>query len=582
MYVDALTINAVVADLREALMGGRVQRVVQPSAHSLGLEVYAGQRATVLLSAHPQRARIHLVNTKPTRGGDGDTPLLLLMRKYVKHGFITAIEQPPLERIVALSITKYPGAGKDDDDVAEEQRTRLIIEILGTRSNILLVDASGRIMDAARRVGTDQRRPVFPHLPYAAPAAAPAEGDPRAATGSLLRALLPTDRDDLIKGLVRAFRGVSPQVAREAVFRATGSVAPQRVSDDVLNEIATELVGLYTEPLEPCVVRIEGRVAAFAPYALKQWESYEPRTTISAALEEFFAAEQESTQHGTRRLALMARLQQAYDRLQRQRNALVRELDRAQGIDQLRWEGEMIYGYLHAIAPGQRELIVDGKAIKLDPDKTAAENAQSRFRTYDKLKGAMAGVPERLSLTEGRLAYLDETLALAEVADGFDALTSIEREAEHEGFLKANTKGKTLRAPKAKPLQLTSSEGISILVGRSAGQNDEVTFHLAQGDDVWLHARGMPGAHVVIRSGGAVDDQTLLEAAGLALYFSKGRNQTSGDVSVCRQRDVRKVPGGPPGLVQLRHERTLHVRPCGPQQLGRGGNDGLATDSTVE
>ncbi len=155
------------------------------------------------------------------------------------------------------------------------------------------------------------------------------------------------------------------------------------------------------------------------------------------------------------------------------------------------------------------------------------------------------------------------------MAEGFDAISGIEREVEQQGLLKPQPGNRTARAPRAQPLHLRSSEGVPILVGRSAGQNDEVTFRLAQPDDIWLHARGVPGAHVVIRTDGAVGDQTLIEAAGLALYFSKARNQPAADVSLCRRRDVRKVAGGPPGLVTLRNEHSLHVHPLAPGDIGR-------------
>ncbi|MBA3947884.1 MAG: NFACT family protein [Herpetosiphonaceae bacterium] len=573
MYVDALTLNAVVAELRDTIMGGRIQRVLQPTPESIGLEVYAGRRANVLLSAHPQRARIQLTPTKLTRGGDDDSPLLLLLRKYIKSGVITAIEQPPLERIVALSITKYPRGRKDgeddDDDVLEERRTTLLIEVLGGRSNVILLDEGGHIMDAVRRVSHDQRRPVQPHILYTPPPPQPAQGDPRTAQADQLRALLSSGPTDVAKSLTSAFRGVSPLVAREALFRATGTVAPINTPDLPFAAIAAELTALYGAPHVPSLA-LEGELpVAFAPYHLDQYPLVERCTSISEAMERFFAVYAKTAAHATRRAALATRLAAVRLRYERQRDALARELERARAIDDLRWEGEMIYAYLHTITPGQTQLSVEDRLISLDPAQTPVENAQARFRAYDKAKGALAGVPEHLAAAEAQLAYLDETLTLLELAEGFDAISGIEREMEQQGLLKPQAGNRSARGPRAQPLHLRSSEGLPILVGRSAGQNDEVTFRLAQPDDVWLHARGVPGAHVVIRADGAVGDQTLLEAAGLALYFSKARHQPAADVSLCRRRDVRKVAGGPPGLVTLRNEHSLHVRPLAPADIGR-------------
>ncbi len=384
MYVDALTLNAVVAELRDTIMGGRIQRVLQPTPESIGLEVYAGQRANVVLSAHPQRARIQLTHEKLTRGGDDDSPLLLLLRKYIKSGVITAIEQPPLERIVALSITKYPRGRKDaeddEDDILEERRTTLLIEVLGGRSNVILLDEGGHIMDAVRRVSHDQRRPIQPHILYTPPPPQPAQGDPRATTAAELRAALSGGQGDVAKALTAGFRGVSPLVAREALFRATGLVAPASTPELPFGAIAAELTALYSVPHVPSLA-LEGDLpVAFAPYHLDQYPTVERYPSMSEAMERFFAVHVDAAAHATRRAALATRLAAVRLRYERQRDALRRELERAQAINELRWEGEMIYGYLHAIMPGQTLLAVEDRVISLDPALTAVENAQARFK----------------------------------------------------------------------------------------------------------------------------------------------------------------------------------------------------------
>lgn len=572
MYVDALTLSAVVAELRDAVMGGRIQRIVQANTHTFGLEIYAGQRVTLLLSAHPQQGRVHLSAAKVTRGGESDSPLGLLLRKYAKNGFITTIRQPPLERVVALSITKYPGPRNLDNDAAEEvteeRRTELIVEVMGGRSNIILVDEQGMILDALKRVGGDQRRPIVPHVMYTPPSPAPGvRRDPRTTTTQELRKLIAGPEADVVKTLVGGYVGVSPLVAREALFRAAGRISASWSPDLPVDQIAEELRGLYNEVYQPSLAREEGRPIAFAPYHLRQYPQVEQYESVSEAMETYFAVTDTLTAHAARKVALTARLNDVRTRWLRQKEALARELERAQAIDRLRWEGEMIYGFLHAIEPGQTRLEVEGQIISLDPSKTPVENAQQRFRSYDKAKGAIADVPERLAAAEAQVAYLDETLALFELVEGFDAIAAFERELIDQGVLRLEG-GRQARGPRSQPLRVTSSEGTPIFVGRSAGQNEEVTWKLARPQDVWLHARGVPGAHVVIRTDGPIGDQTLVEAAGLALYFSKARMESAADVTVCHRRDLRKVPGGPPGLVTVRNERTLRTRPLAPNELG--------------
>lgn len=575
MNFDALTLTAVADELRQTIVGGRIQRVVLPTPLSIGLEIYhAGQRHQLIISSDPRTARIHRLSAKPTRGVERETPLSLLLRKYVRNGIVTAVEQPDLERILVLSIIKHPAPRKDadedeDDELLEDRRCELICELLGQRSNLILVDDDNLILDAVKRIPSDgSRREIVPRAVYVAP---PKPGgvfqrrDPRTVTTNGIAVLLNEGEADLGKAIIGAYAGVSPQQAREVLVRATGQPRVQLDPALPFAAIADALRAIWTPPFTPSLAYANDAPIAFAPYLMAQYPDVRPVATISEALEAYYAAAEQITAHAQRRDALAQRLGEVRDRVQRQHEALSRELVRAEALDQLRWEGEMIFAYLHEIQPGQAGLEVEGKTIKLNPERTPVENAQARFREYNKAKGALAGVPERLTATEGQLQYLDETLALLELAEGFDAITTIEREVEEQGLIKAS--GKAMRGPRAAPLRLRSSDGLPILVGRSAGQNEDVTFKQARPDDLWLHVRDQPGAHVVVQVSGAVPDRTLAEAAGLAVYFSKARGSTSAEVIVTQRRNVRKVPGGPPGLVSVRNEQAVRAAPLAPAQL---------------
>ena len=574
MNFDALTLMAVTDELRRTIVGGRIQRVLLPTPLSLGLEVYhAGQRYYLVASADPRAARIHLLQDKPTRGVDRETPLVLLLRKYIRNGFITAIEQPPLERVLVLSIIKHPPPRKDadllddDDNMTTERRCELVIELMGQRANIILVDDDNLILDAVKRIPSDgTRRSIMPRDAYILPTRATNMRDPRRVTEAGIRALLEGSERNLAKAIIGAYSGVSPQQAREVLVRVLGQPKAELNPQLPFAALAQELRTLWTEPFTSSVAYEDDHPIAFAPYHMQQYKTVLPAASISAALETFYAAVDTVTAHSQRREALKQRLVVVRERLQRQFEALSRELSRAAALDQLRWEGEMIFGYLHAITSGQRELRVEEHVIALDPDKTPVENAQARFREYDKAKGALTGVPERLAATDGQLRYLDETIALLELADSYDAIAAIEREVTEQGLLKASGKSPA-RGPRAAPLRLRSSEGLPILIGRSAGQNEEVTFRLARPDDLWLHVRDMPGAHVVVLAEGQVGNQTLEEAAGLAVYFSRARTSTTAEVIVTQRRNVRKVAGGPPGLVNFRNEHTVRVAPLAPADL---------------
>ena len=568
MNLDAVAVAAMADELRETILHGRVQRVLLLDPLSIGLEVFqAGRRHQLLLSANPRSPRCYLVEAKLSRGVERETPLLLLLRKYVRNGIITAVEQPDLERIVVLSITKYPATGKDadEDTPPEERRCELVVELIGSRANLILVDDDNLILDAIRRIpaGSSQR-PIMPREVYSLPPSPRDRLDPRSATpGGVALALARSG--DVARDLPAVYAGVSPQLAREAWARAR-TVHGEESEGVPPEAIAAELRRLYTDPWAPSVAYDEDHPVAFAAYHMAQYADVRRVETISRALAIFFEAGERVTGHAQRRDRLADQLRDVLGKVRHQREALERELARAAALETLRWEGEMIYGYLHTITPGQTSLDVDGKTIRLDPSRTAVENAQARFREYDKAKGALAGVPERLAATERQVAYLEECLTLLELADSFESIGTIERELLEQGLL--GRREDRPKGPRSGPLRLRSSEGIPILVGRSAGQNEQVTFEYAQPDDLWLHARGVPGAHVVVKLDGPVGDATLLEAAGLAAYFSKARNTTAAEVSICRRRDVRKVAGGPPGLVSIRNERSMRVPPLAPEHVG--------------
>ncbi|MGB9751877.1 Rqc2 family fibronectin-binding protein [Roseiflexus castenholzii] len=582
MYFDALTLAAVVDELRATIVGGRVQRVLLPGALSVALEIYTGRRCYLLLSAHPQFARVQLSPVRISRGTDATPPLLLLLRKYVNRGRITAVEQPDLERVLLLSIAKRPfsrnsdhTADLDDDDTPPEDtapeeetlRCELIVEIMEQRSNIVLVGDDNIILAAARHVTPRMsRRPVLPREPYELPPPQ-IKHDPRQATAAELRAAIPDGQPDLARALVSAYRGLSPLAAREAVYRVMGRTLVPTGPDLPWDALADALCALWHAPWSPHLVVDERGPIAFAPYEITHLAEARPYASMSAALDAYYAARERLTAHQQRRDALREQLHDTRERLERQRSALHAELQRAADFERLRWEGEMIFAFLHTLTPGQEHLDVEGRTITLAPHKSPVESAQERFRAYDKAKSALTGVPERLRAVELRLAGLDETLALLDVAERFEEIEAIAREAEAEGYLGPASPERTRKrqARPMPPLRLESSDGFTIYIGRTAQQNEQVTFRLGAPDDLWLHARGAPGAHVIIKSGGReIPERTIEEAAALAAYYSALRSSLSVDVEIARRRHVRKVRGGPAGLVTYRAERSVRVAPRPP------------------
>ncbi len=565
MFFDALTAACIAAELRETILGGRVQRVLLPDSLSIGLEIYAHrQRHYLLASAHAEQGRIHLAPEKLRRGVEKTTGLLQLLRKYGRGAILSTVEQPPFERILRLELD-HPQWGC----------STLVVEVMGRHSNIILVDATGRVLDAVKRVGPHlSRRPILPGRPYTPP---PPQSKlpPSELTEYRLRQILTAAEPEapLWRVLVGGLRGMSPLLAREIAFRALGhpqaAVAQVERLTPLLETIAGLLAPLRDGQWQPSLALEEGRPVAYAPYPLTHRDRWQPMPSMSRAIAAYTAAVADADPYAAARRSVRAEIDTARARLERRRAALERTLREAAQAEQWRRWGESILAYAHTITPGRRELRAETDAgeevIPLDPAKSAVENAQGYFARYRKAKRAAEEGPARLEevdLALRDLEQLETDLALAVDRSEIDRVRTMLAEA---GFIKPPRR-KGPSAGSGQPLRLTSPDGLPILIGRNSRQNDTVTFRLAKGDDWWFHARGVPGAHVIVRGGGRdeLPPDTIRRAAELAAYFSRRRDEAQVEVDYTRRRYVRRIRGAAPGLVTYRQEQTIRVAPRGP------------------
>ena len=560
MYCDALTLAAVVDELRDKLLGGRIQRVLLVDRLILGLEVYAHhQRQYMLISAQPEEGgRVHLVQEKLRRGPASPSPLLLRLRKCARSARLTNIQQPPAERLVRFTIESREGV------------VVLVAEVMGRRSNIILLDEDGTILECVKHVPASQNRyrVLLPGYLYVPPPAQ-RKVDALAMTAVGLTRLLQEQAAalPLWRKLVASLRGMSPLLAREVVYRVSGDVESR---DAEVNPVLTELGDLLglaaTGEWRPTVALEGSQIVAYAPYVLTQYPHRETRTSISTAMTAYYAQLVGADAYAAAKSRLQRIIQQQRERQLRKKKALLRAQPDRERLAELRRNGELLLAYAHQLLPGQEELVVDlGEAeapvrIGLDPRKSAIENAQEYFRRYAKAKSATAKVPQRLVKVGAELAYLDQLttdLALAKDQPGIAAVESALAEA---GYL-PRPKRKILR-PKTGPLRVLSEEGFVILVGRNSWQNEEITFRRSAGHDVWLHAQGVPGAHVLIRTERRdVSEATLRRAAELAAHFSAARHEKKVPVDYTLRRDVRRLKGGKPGQVVCRGQKTVVVTP---------------------
>lgn len=602
MPLDAITIAAVADEIRQTCLGGRIQAVFLPAPLSVGLEIYTHRGTHYLFaSAHPQHARVHLAEGKLSRGSEDVTPLLLLLRRYVRDGRLAGVEQPALERTLTLIITKADVFDKGRDDKAQEHAiggqgepsvgplvlttTRIVIEIMGRYSNIVLVDEAGAVMEAVKHIPSEinRYRVTLPRHPYVLPPPQNKQ-DPRGVSPQAVAQILAAAREQpLWQTLVSAYAGISPLLAREIVFRAAGSASALGgdVPADALASALSHLLSIpYSRQWSPTIVRDGNSIVNFAPYELTQYaEHAHPIDSISRAIHEYYVQETVAADYAGIKQQVAKSLASQRQRVLKRQESLRTQQAMADQADDLRTRGEMLLAYAAGVTPGQSSLIADmGEGqptlhITLDPRLTAVENAQKYFKRYVQARDAARSLPALLQRVTLDLAYLDQLeldLALAETASDIRGVTDelgelngpkpVE-EKPSKGRSGQKDKRSTDRRPP--PLSVVAADGTTILIGRNARQNDTLTFELASPLDTWLHARGVPGSHVIIRSGGRpVSAATLHQAAALAAAYSAARASTTVIVAYTQRRHVRRIKGGGPGLVTVSNEQTIQVRPA--------------------
>lgn len=548
---DSVALAAVIAECAP-LAGARVQRVVPGGPNDLILLLRAaGRRRALVISADPRWPRCHLVSDVPPATG---TPFVSMARGRLERGVLRAMSAPAFERLVTLEFDTLEGP------------VRLIGELVGRHANLVLCK-DGVIIGAHR---TAPGRGILPGRLYAPPA----QTRPTPAT---IRSdhLATAGVDPAWRAVLAAVAGIGPPLAHEVCLLAgcdpqaplAAGVAEGLVA--ALREIAALVADrrfapvLYRAP--------DGNPIAYAPMPLRIYQGLRPApASMSEAVEAVTARAAGQAELERRREGLASTVRQALGRARRALAAVTRELQAAGEADRHRRHGELLLAYLSQVTPGATSVDVpgfDGQPVQiaLDPARTGLENARAYFKRYARAQAALKRLPARRADLETEIAYLEGlATAIAQAEDGDDLLV-----------LEQDLVASRLRRPRrgaARPPAVAArrvfrtADGSQIIVGRGARENDYVTFELAGPDDLWLHARGAPGAHVIVKtSGPEPHDEAVEAAARAAAYYSAARGSGKVQVDVTRRRFVRRVRGGRPGEVHYTHERTLVVVPRHPK-----------------
>lgn len=563
MHFDALTLACIAAELNHSLCPGRIQQVLLVDENTLGFEIYTpGTRHQLLLALQPGAARIHTVGYKLRRGA-GETPLLLLLRKYARNARLTAIAQPdPTERVVRFEL-----------EHAEVGATTLVVELIGRQPNALLLTPAGRILECLRHLQpVGEGRALLPGRPYAAPPA-PAKLPPRDDGSADYYAQLARIIDQpgpLWRALMTGIAGLSPTAAREIAWRAAvDSNAGQGANVLAVAQALQELWAPVTSGAwQPGLIEEAGAPVGFAAYPIHFRGQFNPQPSLNVAVEHFFsnyAGAQAVDPYAARRTQVLAQIGRAEAQVTRRLTALAGDEPAPGAAAALRAQANWLLALASQVAPGQRVLTVDtGEAtlrIELDATMTPVEQAQRMFKRAAKLERAAQIIPQRRATLLADRAWLAQLALDAQRAANQPELAAVVEELQRAGFAPTPVRrDRPAAGGDGGPLWYRTVRGAEIIVGRNARQNEQVTFQLARSDDAWLHVRGAPGAHVILRTAGAApDERDLLAAAQLAAYHSSLRGERRVDVSVTARRWVSRAPGGRIGQVIVAQERVVSV-----------------------
>lgn len=567
MPLDAICLQGVVGELAPQLTGSRIEKIQQPARDQIILLLRGSRR--LFLNAGANQPRIHL--TEQLRDNPSQPPMFcMLLRKHLSGGIIESVRQEALERVVTLTVLA-------SDEMGERSRFTLVWEGMPRRANLILCDRDGRIIDCLRRVDleAEQDRQVMPGLFYRLPTRQD-KRSPLSVTEEEFAALLGRAAPDapLDAWLLDTFTAISPLVARELTVRACGSTdAPVSQGNALWDVFSRWQRDVNENTFTPTLIKRNGSLADFTYGPVTQYGTYaetEIYDSFSHLLDDFYEKREQAERVKQKGRDLLKTATTARDRVRRKLAAQEKELAACLDRDHLRICGELITANLYHMERGQSRLTAQNYYdencadvdIPLDVRLSPQENAARYFKQYAKAKTAEKYLTAQLQRGREELQYLESVLQELAQAESEQDFNDIRTELTDGGYLRGRGKKQPGFQRASKPREFRSSAGLRILVGRNNRQNDRLTTKDADKRDIWLHTQKIHGSHVILCTGGAEpDEQSLMEAASLAAYFSQAQGSTKVPVDYTPVKFVKKPAGAKPGMVVYTTYQTMLADP---------------------
>ena len=540
MSFDGFFLHHMVEELRRELVNGRIQKINQPFEQELVLQIRSNRQShRLLLSAHPVFGRIQLTQTTFENPAQPST-FIMVLRKYLQGALIESIEQVENDRIVEMTVS-------NKNEIGDHIQATLIIEIMGKHSNILLVDKSShKILEVIKHVGFSQNsyRTLLPGSTYIAPPSTESL-NPFTIKDEKLFEILQT-QETTAKNLQSLFQGLGRDTANE-------------LESILVSEKLSTFRNFFNQETKPCLTE-----TSFSPVPFAN-QVGEPFTSLSDLLDTYYKDKAERDRVKQQASELIRRVE---NELQKNRHKLKKqekELLATDNAEEFRQKGELLTTFLHQVPNDQDQVILDNYytnqpiTIALDKALTPNQNAQRYFKRYQKLKEAVKYLTDLIEETKATILYLESVETVLNQA-GLEEIAEIREELIQTGFIRRRQREKIQK--RKKPEQYLASDGKTIIyVGRNNLQNEELTFKMARKEELWFHAKDIPGSHVVISGNLDPSDEVKTDAAELAAYFSQGRLSNLVQVDMIEIKKLNKPTGGKPGFVTYTGQKTLRVTP---------------------
>lgn len=569
MPFDGVAVRFLAKELEKNIKDSRIERISMPSRNEVVLIIRNFSKTQRLyMSADPSHPSVFLDDESMTNPPVPPN-FCMFLRKHIGGGTITDVTDYGFERYFSIGIKSRSALG-------DMEQKRLLIELTGRNCNIVLLNEAGIILDALRHIdaSVSSVREVMPARKYVFLPSQDKTDPDIFNPGSLT-----FDEKISVENLILSrITGFSPVLCKEVCHRASidPGLPAADMSESDKDGLKKKLKGMLEEIMsgipKPCVIPDgKGGYRDFHCIDLTMHENRISCRDLNEAVSLFFLKRRNRAASDNGKSDLIKAVNRNMDRCKKKIAIHAAVLDKEKSVDELNLHGELITANIHRIIPGidSVELLnyYSGEQIKvrLDPHKSAAENAQGYYRRYKKTKSAIDNSRVQMKEAQAELDYLESVSHWLGSADDPEDIKEIRQELASQDYIKKKHPRykKKEDTPKFRPYRYISTEGYEIYAGRNNIENDHLTFKFANSRDLWLHAKGIPGSHVIIRRKDKhlefFPDLAITEAAMIAAYHSKARSSGQVAVDYTEARNVKKPAGAKPGMVNYFEYHSAYV-----------------------